>query len=105
MAAALLPAVRAALAAAPGSANAGVEVEDMMKFVLALTREEAPAEGGRVTMHEELALALCCEVPPAAMGMGMGMGMRGGGNLGVQLQPWARGAAWTLTCSVGVARR
>jgi hypothetical protein len=66
VAAALLPAVRAALAAAPGSANAGVEADDMMKFVLALTREEAPAEEGRVTMHEELALALCCEVPPAA---------------------------------------
>jgi len=62
VAAALLPAVRAALAAAPGSANAGVEADDMMKFVLALTREEAPAEEGRVTMHEELALALCCEV-------------------------------------------
>ena len=62
VAAALLPAVRAALAAAPGSAYAGVEVEDMMKFVLALTREEAPAEEGRVTVHEELGLALCCEV-------------------------------------------
>ena len=60
-----------------------------MKFVLALTREEAPAEGGRVTMHEELALALCCEVPPAATDASpMGMGMGGGGT-------------WACSCSLG----
>ena len=107
MAAALLPAVRAALAAAPGSANAGVEVEDMMKFVLALTREEAPAEGGRVTMHEELALALCCEVPPAATDASpMGVGMGGGGGLGRAAAALGTWCSLDLDlCPAGVARR
>ena len=61
VAAAALPAVRTVLAAAPGSADASVQLEPLVNFVAALTRPEAAGGNAAPEVHEELALALCCE--------------------------------------------
>ena len=61
VAAAALPAVRTVLAAAPGSADASVQLEPLVNFVAALTRPEAAGGNAAPDVHEELALALCCE--------------------------------------------
>ena len=67
LAAALLPALRTALAAPPGSADAGVPVDQMVQFALSLCRQEpatatAAWDVEKRPLHEELALALCCEM-------------------------------------------
>ena len=58
--AALLPAVRAVLAAPPGSPEAAVPLDALASFVLALTRP-TDESGNTVAVHESIALALCCE--------------------------------------------
>jgi hypothetical protein len=59
--AALLPAVRAVLAAAPGSPESAIPVDSLASFVLTLTRPaDEPAEASE-SLHEAAALALCCE--------------------------------------------
>eukprot|EP00966_Prymnesium_polylepis_P195407 4529636-Prymnesium_polylepis.1 len=64
--AALLPAVRAALAAPPGSPDAAVNVEQLLTFVVALSKpvDADAAAGGAppsTNLHEQLGLALACE--------------------------------------------
>lgn len=59
--AALLPAVRAVLAAAPGSPEAVISVDALASFILNLTRSSDDAAGPAATLHESIALALCCE--------------------------------------------
>lgn len=59
--AALLPAIRAVLAAAPGSPESAIQVDSLASFVLTLTRPaDEPTEASE-SLHEAAALALSCE--------------------------------------------
>lgn len=54
---ALLPALRICLAAPPGSLDAGVNLENMINFVIAMSKPtaEGDSSGNSFTLHEQLA--------------------------------------------------
>jgi hypothetical protein len=59
--AALLPAVRSVLAAAPGSPESSIPVDSLASFVLTLTRPTEEVSDAATSVHEAAALALSCE--------------------------------------------
>ena len=62
---ALLPAIRVVLSSAPGSPDATVHLDSLVTFVVGNTKPQADssseAASAACAVHEELALALCCE--------------------------------------------